>query len=87
MNVVEELFQRVVKISEGAALGTGTTVTHEAMHGNFPLLPNNTLQELMHKNLTKKEVASNTIKELAFAEEIYHSYPTWWQAWRSRENS
>ena len=71
MNVVEELFQRVVKISEGAALGTGTTVTHEVMHGNFSLLPNNTLQELMHKNLTKRGGIQYDKKELAFAEEIY----------------
>ena len=71
MNVVEELFQRVVKISEGAALGTGTTVTHEVIHGNFSLLPNNTLQELMHKNLTKRGGVQYDEKELAFAEEIY----------------
>ena len=32
MNVVEELFQRVVKISDGAALGTVTSVTHEVMN-------------------------------------------------------
>ena len=39
MNVVDELFQRVVKAAEGAALGTETSVSYEVMHGNYAVLP------------------------------------------------
>ena len=39
MKVVDELFERVVKIAEGAAMGTETTMTYEVMHGNYSLLP------------------------------------------------
>ena len=47
MKSVEDLFQRVVKAAEGAALGTETSMSYEVMHGNYSLLPNKTL----HKKL------------------------------------
>ena len=53
MNVVDELFQRVVKIAEGAALGTETDMTYEVMHGNYSLMPNDTIQKIVHRNLEK----------------------------------
>ena len=43
MKVVDELFERVVKIAEGAAMGTETSMTYEVMHGNYSLLPNDTI--------------------------------------------
>jgi aminobenzoyl-glutamate utilization protein B len=48
---VVELFERVVKAAEAAALGTGTSMTYEVMHGNYPLLPNETLARLVDGNL------------------------------------
>jgi len=51
---VNEIFNWVVKASEGAAIGTETTVTHEVMHGNYSKLPNQTLQKIMHKNLVSR---------------------------------
>ena len=53
MDVVDELFQRVVKIAEGAALGTETDMTYEVMHGNYSLMPNDTIQKIVHRNLKK----------------------------------
>ena len=38
--VMAEIFERLLRISEGAAMGTGTTVTHEVIHGAYSLLPN-----------------------------------------------
>ena len=52
MDMVDELFNRVVKIAEGAALGTETNMSYEVMHGNYSLLPNETIQKIVHKNLT-----------------------------------
>ena len=51
MSVVEDLFLRVVNTANGAALGTDTKMSYEVMHGNFSLLPNDTLQKIVHKNL------------------------------------
>lgn len=45
------LFERVVRAGEAAALGTGTTMSYEVMHGNYPLLPNETLARLVDGNL------------------------------------
>ena len=52
MSVVEDLFLRVVNAASGAAIGTDTDVSYEVMHGNFSLLPNDTIQKIVHKNLS-----------------------------------
>jgi aminobenzoyl-glutamate utilization protein B len=52
MQMVDELFQRVVKAANGAAEGTETSMTYEVMHGNYSLLPNDVIQKKMHSNLT-----------------------------------
>ena len=52
-DVVMDLFDRMVKAAEGAALGTGTTMDYEIIGGTHELLPNLSLQEMVHKNLTK----------------------------------
>jgi len=68
---VQEIFDWVVKASEGAAMGTDTGVTHEVMHGNYSKLPNDTLQMIMHKNLVKRGGIKYSKKEQEFADEIY----------------
>ena len=71
MSVVDELFQRVVKIAEGAALGTETDITYEVMHGNYSLLPNDTIQKIMHKNLKKLGGIKYTNNEQEYANDLY----------------
>ena len=51
--MVVELFDRVVAAAEGAAMGTGTRMEYEVMHGNFPLLRNDVLAEALHANLKR----------------------------------
>ncbi|MDA7787198.1 amidohydrolase [Gammaproteobacteria bacterium] len=70
MDVVESLFQRVLRAAEGAALGTETKITYEVMHGNYSLLPNLTLQKLIHKNLMSHGGISYTDQELEYAKSI-----------------
>ena len=74
MLMVEELFQRVVKTAEGAAIGTDTKMTYEVMHGNYSLLPNNVVQKLMHKHLATFGGFSYSDKELEYAEKIYKTF-------------
>jgi aminobenzoyl-glutamate utilization protein B len=67
---VEALFERVVAAAEAGALGTGTRVTHEVMHGNFPVLPNDVLALLVHENLRRLGGVRYDDEQRAFAEEI-----------------
>lgn len=69
--VVEELFKRTVNAARGAAKGTETTFSYEVIHGNYSLMPNDTLQSLMYKQLIKRGGIVYDKKEREFAEEIY----------------
>lgn len=78
--VVEALFDRVVKAAEGAATGTGTKMDFEVIHGALSLLPNRTLQTVMHANLTKVGGVNYTPAERQFAEKIRASMDKPWGA-------
>ncbi len=69
-DVVIDIFDRMVKAAEGAALGTGTTMKYEMIGGTHELLPNLTLQKLMHDNLTKVGGITYTKEEKLFADKI-----------------
>ena len=72
-DVVKDIFDRIVKAAEGAALGTGTTMDYELINGVHELLPNLTLQKKMHNNLSKVGGMTYTDEELAFANTIAQS--------------
>ncbi len=74
MAEVRDLFERVVKAAEGAAIGTGTRMEYEVIHGIFNLLPNRTLGEVMHSKLQQVGGVSYTPEETAFAKKIMTSY-------------
>jgi aminobenzoyl-glutamate utilization protein B len=57
--------------ARGAALGTGTEVEWEIIHGNYPVLVNETLAKMMNEKLLEVGGIKYTEAELAFAEEIY----------------
>jgi aminobenzoyl-glutamate utilization protein B len=69
--VVHALWERLTKIAEGAALGTGTTWDVEIIHGAYPLLPNHTLGHVMQANLERVGGVRYDAAETAFAKEIY----------------
>ena len=69
--MVEELFQRVVKAAEGAALGTETDLSYEVMHGNYSVMPNEVLQSVMHTQLVNRGGITYDKEENEFAKEIY----------------
>ena len=71
MKVVDDLFQRVVKIAEGAAMGTETDMSYEVMHGNYSLLPNDTVQKIVYKNLEKLGGIKYSKSENEYAKELY----------------
>ena len=69
--VVEELFERVVNAARAAAMGTETRLEYEVMHGNYPILPNETLSALVDGNMRNLGGLSYSPAEQAFAETIY----------------
>lgn len=74
MQTVRDLFERVVKAAEGAALGTGTRMEYEVIHGAYNLLPNETLSETMYENLEAVGGVRYDAEEKAFAEQIRTTY-------------
>jgi aminobenzoyl-glutamate utilization protein B len=74
MQMVDELFQRVVKAANGAAQGTETSMTYEVMHGNYSLLPNDVIQKKMHANLQMYGGISYTEAENNYAKTIYKTF-------------
>ena len=69
-DVVIDIFDRMIKAAEGAALGTGTTMDFEMIGGTHELLPNLTLQKLMYDNLVTVGGVQYTDEEKVFANKI-----------------
>lgn len=67
---VKDMWQRVIKAAEGAAMGTGTEVEVEVVAGIYGLLPNETLAKTMHKNLTFVGGVDYDATETEFAKQI-----------------
>ncbi len=66
-DIVKGIWARIEDAARGAALGTGTKVDWEILGGVFNILPNNTLAETMHQNLTLVGGVNYTEEEKAFA--------------------
>ena len=67
---VEGIWERVEAAAKGAAMGTGTQVAWEVIHGNNPLLVNETLQKMMDAKLRRLGGIAYTPEERAFAETL-----------------
>ncbi len=65
-----QLWERVIATAEGAALGTGTQMNYEVIHGNHSLLPNEALARAMHANLTQVGGVQYSADERAYAKKI-----------------
>ncbi|MEX2467353.1 MAG: amidohydrolase, partial [Gemmatimonadota bacterium] len=72
---VASVFDRITRAAEGAALGTGTSVEVEVLHGIYNLLPNIALQEAMHANLERVGGVHYDERERAFAASLRTSLP------------
>ncbi len=70
---VEQIWERLENAARGAALGTGTEVEWEVIHGNNPLLVNETLARAMHENLEVVGGVIYTTAEREWAEEMQQS--------------
>ena len=69
-----KLQKRVDQIAHGAAMMTETTLTSRFIDGTANLVPNYTLEDLMHRNFAELGVPAYTQEELRFAEVLRQTY-------------
>jgi len=69
--MVKKIWKRVEAAAKGAAMGTGTEVEWEIIHGNHPVLINETLGRMMDEKLRSVGGVHYTAYEQTFAQEIY----------------
>ncbi len=67
---LEKIFPRVVDAAEGAALGTGTTMDYEIIHGLHSVLPVHVLSQAILANMKSLGGVEYDDAEMSFAEEI-----------------
>lgn len=70
---VEAIWERLENAARGAALGTGTEVEWEVIHGNNPLLVNDALARVMHAKLEMVGGVTYTPEEREWAIEVQKS--------------
>src|SRR5690606_23737968 len=70
----KRLWDRIVKASEGAALGTGTTVDHEILAGHYGYLPNTRLSQASYENLKRVGGVTYDPQETIFAQTLTKSF-------------
>lgn len=73
---VNQIFERVLQTAQGAALGTGTEMEYEVIHGIYNVLPNVSLQEVIHSNLSRVGGVNYTDQERQFAETLRSALPS-----------
>jgi len=71
--VVRDVFERLRKAAEGAAMGTGTAVDFEQTGGVFSLLPNDTLGQVMQAALQQVGGVEYDAAEHTFATRLQQS--------------
>lgn len=71
---VKSLWTRLEAAARGAAEGTGTQVEWEIIHGNHPVLVNETLHKMMDQEMRKLDPIAYDAEDERFAKEIYSSF-------------
>jgi aminobenzoyl-glutamate utilization protein B len=75
LDVLDDIWARVLKAAEGAALGTGTTMEWKLVSFYYPLLGNPHLTELQAKNMQRVGGVRYNDEERRFAEELALTLP------------
>ena len=73
---VKDMWERITRTAQGAALGTDTKVEWEITGGVYDLLPNETLAKLVDTNLRTVGGYTYTAEEKVFAEKIQKTFTT-----------
>lgn len=74
--IVKDVWARVTKAAEGAAIATGTTSDYEITGGVYSMLANETLAGVMRRSLAEVGGEQWTPEEIAWATEMQKNLPT-----------
>ena len=74
--VLATLWDRVIAAAEAAAVGTGTTLEYEVIHGNHSVLPNEVLARVAYDHLVALGGPRYDETDQAFAAEIAKTLPS-----------
>lgn len=66
-----DVMERAVKAAEGAAMGTGTTMSYEIINASYEKLINHTFADVLQRNLKAAGPMKFDARELKFLEDIY----------------
>jgi aminobenzoyl-glutamate utilization protein B len=72
---VEHIYDWVLKVAEGAALMTGTSLEVEFLGGIYNKVPNKVLSDVVIANMREIGAPSYTDEELEFARKIGETVP------------
>ncbi len=72
---VDAMYERVLDIARGAALMSGTTHDIEFIAGCYDVLPNNTVSDLMLRNMQAVDDLAFTAEERRFARQLQATFP------------
>lgn len=70
-----DIWERLLNTARAAALGTGTEVAWEVIHGNHSILPNEVLAKVMFDNLVAEGGITYSSSEQAYADKIVATFP------------
>ena len=72
---VDEVYERVLKCAEGAAIMTGTTYDVEVLDALYDVLPNRALEDVLTWAMKQAGPPTFTEQDLEFAHEISRTFP------------
>jgi len=75
LTVLQDVWARILKISQGAAMMTGTTVEVRNLDGSANILPNDALAKVAQRNLEEVGGFTYTAEEKRFAEQLQKTLP------------
>jgi aminobenzoyl-glutamate utilization protein B len=70
VRTLDGIWERILNAAKGAALGTGTSVTHEVISAVYNVMPNEYLSAIQRRNLERVGGVIYTAEERAFAAEL-----------------
>lgn len=74
MRVLDQIWERIIAASKGAAMGTGTTVDHETIAAVYNILPNEVLARVQQRSLERVGGVIYSAEDSSFAEQLRTSF-------------
>ncbi|MBR5283846.1 MAG: amidohydrolase [Clostridia bacterium] len=81
--LIEDTYNRLIKVAEGAAMMTETRLEIEFLGGCYNTMPNKYMAELTHQLMVEMEKPTYTEEELAFADALNKQSPNYESAMAS----